>query len=69
MPATRKNSQRCFDCSQRSLFEGVNSPSRGATVFSPSPIFLESGQGTRVWDADDNEYIDIMMTFGTLIPS
>ena len=67
MPVNRKNSQQWFERSQRSLVEGVNSPSRGAAVFSPGPIFLERGQGTRVWDADGNEYIDFMMSFGALI--
>src|ERR1700687_1526618 len=67
MPAHRKNSQQWFERSQRSLVEGVNSPSRGAAVFSPGPVFLERGQGSRVWDADGNEYIDFMMSFGALI--
>ena len=67
MPANRKNSQQWFERSQRSLVEGVNSPSRGATVFAPGPIFLERGHGTHVWDADGNEYIDFMMSFGALI--
>ena len=35
--------------------------------FSPGPIFLERGQGSHVWDADSNEYIDFMMSFGALI--
>ncbi len=45
----------------------MNSPSRGAAVYSPGPIFLERGQGSHVWDADGNEYIDFMMSFGALI--
>jgi glutamate-1-semialdehyde 2,1-aminomutase len=65
--ANRKNSQQWFERSQRSLVEGVNSPSRGAAVFSPGPIFLERGQGSHVWDADGNEYTDFMMSFGALI--
>src|SRR5439155_1601188 len=36
-------------------------------VFSPAPVFLERGAGTRVWDADGNEYTDFMMSFGALI--
>ena len=67
MPASRKNSQQWFERSRQSLVEGVNSPSRGAAVFSPGPIFLERGQGSHVWDADGNEYIDFMMSFGALI--
>jgi acetylornithine/succinyldiaminopimelate/putrescine aminotransferase len=45
----------------------VNSPSRGAAVYTPSPIVLERGLGSHVWDADGNEYIDFMMSFGALI--
>src|SRR6476661_4054284 len=67
MPANRKNSQQWFERSKQSLVEGVNSPSRGAAVYTPGPIFLERGQGSHVWDADGNEYIDFMMSFGALI--
>jgi glutamate-1-semialdehyde 2,1-aminomutase len=30
-------------------------------------MFLERGSGSRVWDADGNEYVDFMMSFGALI--
>jgi glutamate-1-semialdehyde 2,1-aminomutase len=63
----RARSQQWFERAQQSLVEGVNSPSRGAAVYSPGPIMLERGQGSRVWDADGNEYIDFMMSFGALI--
>ena len=53
-----------FASAQQSLVEGVNSPSRGAAVYSPGPIFLESGRGSHVWDLDGNEYVDFMMSFG-----
>ncbi|MGA8214763.1 MAG: aspartate aminotransferase family protein [Candidatus Sulfotelmatobacter sp.] len=64
---TRTRSQQWFERAQQSLVEGVNSPSRGAAVYTLSPIALERGQGSRVWDADGNEYIDFMMSFGALI--
>src|SRR5713101_3351298 len=67
LTTTRAHSQQWFERSQQSLVEGVNSPSRGAAVYSPGPVFLERGQGSRVWDADDNQYIDFMMSFGALI--
>jgi glutamate-1-semialdehyde 2,1-aminomutase len=63
----RKQSEKWFERAQKSLVEGVNSPSRGAAVYKPAPIFLERGKGSRVWDADGNEYIDFMMSFGALI--
>ena len=64
----RTKSQQWFERAQQSLVEGVNSPSRGAAVYSPGPVFLERGQGSHVWDADGNEYIDFMMSFGALDP-
>jgi glutamate-1-semialdehyde 2,1-aminomutase len=63
----RTRSQQWFERAQQSLVEGVNSPSRGATVYTAGPIVLERGRGSHVWDADDNEYIDFMMSFGALI--
>jgi glutamate-1-semialdehyde 2,1-aminomutase len=63
----RTRSQELFERAQRSLVEGVNSPSRGAAVYEGGPLMLERGQGPHVWDADGNEYIDFMMSFGALI--
>ncbi len=63
----RTQSQQLFARAQESLVEGVNSPSRGAAVYAGGPIMLERGRGSRVWDADGNEYIDFMMSFGALI--
>jgi glutamate-1-semialdehyde 2,1-aminomutase len=49
------------------LIEGVNSPSRGVAAYSPGPVVLERGRGSRVWDLDGCEYVDFMMSFGALI--
>jgi glutamate-1-semialdehyde 2,1-aminomutase len=64
---TRTRSQQLFERAQQSLIEGVNSPSRGKAAYSPGPVFLERGHGSHVWDADGNEYVDFMMSFGALI--
>src|SRR5437660_1385090 len=63
----RSRSQRLFGRAQQSLVEGVNSTSRGSAVFASGPIMLERGRGSHVWDADGNEYVDFMMSFGALI--
>ena len=63
----RTRSHELFERAQKCLVEGVNSPSRGAAVYSGGPIMLERGAGSRVWDADGNEYLDFMMSFGALI--
>ena len=67
MTKTRTRSQQWFERAQESLVEGVNSPSRGQAAYSPGPVFLERGSGSRIWDADNNEYVDFMMSFGALI--
>lgn len=63
----RSRSREYFARAQQSLVEGVNSPSRGASVYTPGPIALERGRGSHIWDVDGNEYIDFMMSFGALI--
>lgn len=63
----RTRSHELFERAQKSLIEGVNSPSRGAAVYNGGPIFLERGRGSHVWDADGNEFVDFMMSFGALI--
>ena len=63
----RRGSQQLFKRAEQSLVEGVNSPSRGAAVYSGGPIVLERGKASHVWDADGNEYVDFMMSFGALI--
>jgi glutamate-1-semialdehyde 2,1-aminomutase len=63
----RTYSERWFERAQGSLVEGVNSPSRGAAVYAPGPVVLERGHGSHIWDADGNEYVDFMMSFGALI--
>src|SRR5258708_40363354 len=62
-----ERSRQWYERAQQSLIEGVNSPSRGAAVYSPGPVVLDRGRGSRVWDLDGNEYIALMMSFGALI--
>jgi glutamate-1-semialdehyde 2,1-aminomutase len=68
-PSTKSRtlSRAWYERAQQSLIEGVNSPSRGAAVYSPGPVVLERGHGSHVWDLDGNEYVDFMMSFGALI--
>src|ERR1700680_1988357 len=63
----RTRSQQWFERAEESMVEGVNSPSRGKATYFPGPIFLERGSGSHVWDADGNQYVDFMMSFGALI--
>ena len=37
---------------------------QGVTALSPPPIFWARAQGANVWDADDNQYLDLSAAFG-----
>jgi glutamate-1-semialdehyde 2,1-aminomutase len=63
---TLDRSRALFDRARETLVEGVSSPSRG-TVNYDVPIFMASGSGARITDADGNEYVDLMMAYGALL--
>ena len=46
---------------------GVNSPVRAFGAVPGEPLFLARAAGSRVTDADDNEYIDYVCSWGPLI--
>jgi glutamate-1-semialdehyde 2,1-aminomutase len=46
---------------------GVNSPVRAFRGVGGDPPFIVRGQGSRVWDADGNEYLDYIGSWGPLI--
>ncbi len=60
------NSQ-LFDRAQRVLPGGVNSPVRAFGSVGGTPYFVERGQGSRVWDADGNQYLDYVQSYGASI--
>ena len=43
---------------------GGSSPVR---AFSPNPLFISEGHGSRIKDVDGNEYIDLCMAYGPLL--
>jgi glutamate-1-semialdehyde 2,1-aminomutase len=46
---------------------GVNSPVRAFRSVGGDPLFIVRGKGSHVWDADENEYIDYVGSWGPLI--
>lgn len=46
---------------------GVNSPVRAYRSVGMDPLFIERAKGNRVWDADGNEYIDFIGSWGPMI--
>jgi len=46
---------------------GVNSPVRAFKSVDGDPVFIKRALGSRIWDADDNEYIDYVGSWGPAI--
>ena len=59
-------SKALFERATRVMIEGGSSPSRGPANYGAYPLFIDRASGSRVWDADGNEYIDWMMAYGAL---
>src|SRR5512146_1601455 len=59
-------SKALFDRAVRVMIEGGSSPSRGPANYGQYPLFIDRAHGSRLWDADGNEYIDWMMAYGAL---
>ncbi len=58
-----KKSKEIFEKSKELLPLGVSSNYR---YLDPYPIYFSKGKGTRIYDADGNEYLDFNMAFGVL---
>jgi glutamate-1-semialdehyde 2,1-aminomutase len=69
-PVATRSTERSRELLRRSaeLFPGgVNSPVRAFRGVGGEPFFVSRGAGSRIWDADDNEYIDYVLSWGPLV--
>ena len=62
-----EHSQELFQEAQQYLPGGVDSPVRAFKAVGGTPPFIVKGQGSRIYDADGNEYIDYVCSWGPLI--
>src|ERR1035438_10271400 len=60
-------SQQLFERAKLSIPGGVNSPVRAYRSVGGTPPFIERGEGSHIFDADGNEYIDYVGSWGPLI--
>ncbi|MGD9892553.1 MAG: glutamate-1-semialdehyde 2,1-aminomutase [Dehalococcoidia bacterium] len=56
-----------FAQAQTLLPGGVDSPVRAFGAVGGEPVFFDRGAGAHVWDADGNQYVDWMCSWGPLI--
>src|SRR5262245_56335113 len=67
MNRKRDRSRQLHARAARVIPGGVNSPVRAFKSVGGEPPYIVRGQGSRVWDADGNEYIDFVGSWGPLI--
>jgi glutamate-1-semialdehyde 2,1-aminomutase len=60
-------SQQLYSRACRVIPAGVNSPVRAFRAVGGTPIYMESGTGARLRDADGHEYLDFCNSWGPLI--
>src|SRR3954467_10458998 len=52
----------------REIFPGgVNSPVRAFRGVGGDPVLAARGEGSRIWDVDGKEYIDLVLSWGPLV--
>jgi glutamate-1-semialdehyde 2,1-aminomutase len=64
---THAKSEELFRRAQLSIPGGVNSPVRAFRSVGGDPVFIARGEGSHLFDADGNEYIDYVGSWGPLL--
>src|SRR5215831_6734970 len=70
MPISSKTTSKSKDLHRRAsrvIPGGVDSPVRAFSAVGGEPPYIVRGLGSRIWDVDDNEYIDYVGSWGPLI--
>ncbi|MGI8871137.1 MAG: aspartate aminotransferase family protein [Candidatus Limnocylindria bacterium] len=58
-----RRSEQLFERARAALPLGVASSFQS---YDPWPLFMRDARGSRIWDVDENEYVDFDMAFGVL---
>ena len=61
------HSQRLYNEAQKYMPGGVSSPVRAFRAVGGSPLFIQRGEGCRLYDIDGNKFIDYVCSWGPLI--
>lgn len=62
-----QKSQQLMDKAVQIIPGGVNSPVRAFKSVGGCPPFISKGLGSHLWDADGNEYLDFVCSWGPMI--
>ena len=64
---TYEKSQEAMRIAETLMPGGVNSPVRAFKSVDTPAIFMDHGEGSKIYDIDGNEYIDYVLSWGPLI--
>ncbi len=67
MGRNTEQSRKLQKRAERFIPGGVNSPARAFGAVGGDPLYIVRGQGSHIWDADGNEYVDYIGSWGPLI--
>jgi glutamate-1-semialdehyde 2,1-aminomutase len=67
MRISMDRSARLMERAVRRMPGGVNSPVRAFRAVGGDPLFMERGEGSRIFDVDGNGYVDYVMSYGPLV--
>jgi glutamate-1-semialdehyde 2,1-aminomutase len=65
--SARNRSREIYRRASELLIGGVNSPVRAFAAVGGEPLIVQSGSGARLLDADGNEYLDFIGSWGAMI--
>ena len=63
----REKSEALYEKAKTYFPGGVNSPVRAFRSVGGTPLFIERGKGSQIWDADGNKFTDFCGSWGPLI--
>ncbi len=62
-----KKSQELYNKGLKNLVGSVNSPVRAFASVGGNPLFIKKAKGSKIYDVDNNEYVDLVLSYGPMI--
>ncbi|MDG1040654.1 MAG: glutamate-1-semialdehyde 2,1-aminomutase [Polaribacter sp.] len=62
-----EKSQKLYEKGLVNLVGAVNSPVRAFSSVGGNPLFIKKAKGSKIVDVDDNEYVDLVVSYGPMI--
>src|SRR5215471_2156141 len=68
-PATTEESRKWSDRAKKVLAGGISSSARATTTTAgvDYPLYIAHGKGGRIWDADGNQFVDHLLSYGSIV--